>query len=65
MAKNDKLVTVILCCVGFVGIAGLHRLFRGKILSGLLWLFTAGIFLVGTILDLATLLTKDRLWLEK
>jgi len=57
-------MTIILCCIGFLGLAGIHRFYRGRILSGILWLFTGGLFLIGTILDLANLLSKGRLWLE-
>ena len=61
---NEKTVTILLCVLGFLGLAGIHRFYRGKILSGLLWLFTGGLFLIGTILDIAALGTKNKLWLE-
>lgn len=34
------------------GVAGLHRLYTGKILTGFLWLFTFGLFGIGQIVDL-------------
>lgn len=39
------------------GLAGLHRLYMGKIGTGLLWMVTGGLFFFGTIYDA---LTMDR-----
>lgn len=39
----------LLCFVGFCGI---HRFYNGKIITGLIWLFTGGLFLIGQIVDL-------------
>jgi TM2 domain-containing membrane protein YozV len=39
----------------FVGVLGLHRLYMGKWLTGLLWLVTGGLFLVGWLYDFWTL----------
>ena len=39
----------LLCLVGFCGI---HRFYNGKIITGLIWLFTGGLFLIGQIIDL-------------
>ncbi|MBY0522366.1 MAG: NINE protein [Gemmataceae bacterium] len=36
----------------FVGFGGIHRIYAGKLWTGLLWLFTGGLFLVGQIIDL-------------
>jgi hypothetical protein len=36
----------------FIGFAGLHRIYNGKIFTGLLWFFTWGLFGVGQIIDL-------------
>ena len=38
----------------FVGIIGVHRFVKGKVLTGILWLCTAGLFGVGYIVDLVT-----------
>jgi TM2 domain-containing membrane protein YozV len=39
----------------FLGPLGLHRFYLGKIWSGLLWLLTGGLFLVGYLYDFCTL----------
>ena len=36
---------------GFLGVAGLHRLYNRKIATGLLWLFTWGLFGFGQFVD--------------
>jgi hypothetical protein len=42
----------ILCGVWFFGLAGLQRLYNGKVGTGLLWLCTWGFFGVGQFVDL-------------
>ncbi len=39
----------LLCFIGFFGI---HRLYNGRIITGLVWLFTGGLLLIGQIIDL-------------
>jgi len=41
-----------LCCLGFMGAAGIHRFYLGKYGSGLLYLFTFGFMGIGTVMDL-------------
>jgi TM2 domain-containing membrane protein YozV len=50
--QDRLLVSYILNAAWFVGLGGLHRLYNGKIGTGLLWLFTYGIFGFGQFLDL-------------
>ncbi len=50
--KDRLLVSYILCAVGFFGLGGLHRLYNGKIGTGILWLCTGGLLYVGQIVDL-------------
>ena len=61
MAADKKTITIVLCCVGFLGLAGLHRFYNGKIVSGLIWFFTFGLAGIGTIIDLILLLTKKKM----
>ncbi|MEO8614495.1 MAG: TM2 domain-containing protein [Luteolibacter sp.] len=39
----------------FFGIFGVHRFYMGKIGTGILWLLTGGLFLVGWVYDFCTL----------
>jgi TM2 domain-containing membrane protein YozV len=39
----------------FLGVFGIHRLYMGKIATGLLWLLTGGLFLIGWLYDFVTL----------
>ena len=39
----------------FLGVFGLHRFYLGKLVSGLIYLLTGGLFLVGIIYDFWTL----------
>ncbi len=55
--RKNKTVALILCILGFFGIAGLHRMYVGKVGSGVLHLFTAGICYVGTVIDLISILS--------
>ncbi|WP_460759016.1 TM2 domain-containing protein [Niabella terrae] len=50
--RKDQQTLLILCLLGFVGVAGIHRLITGDIALGILYFFTAGLCFVGTIVDL-------------
>ena len=52
---RSKSTAYLLWCGAFVGLCGLHRFYIGKIGTGLLWLFTLGLFGVGQLIDLFTL----------
>ena len=39
----------------FLGLLGIHRLYMGKVLTGILYLFTFGLFGIGWLYDLWTL----------
>ena len=50
--RKDPQLILILCLLGLVGIAGLQRFIIGHIGMGILYFFTAGIFFIGTIVDI-------------
>lgn len=50
--KRKNAETVLICAlIGFFGVAGIHRIILGQVGMGILYLFTAGLCLVGTIVD--------------
>jgi TM2 domain-containing membrane protein YozV len=49
--RKDPQLILILCLLGLVGIAGLHRFIIGHIGMGVLYFFTAGLCFIGTIVD--------------
>ena len=55
--RKSKMVALILCILGFFGLAGLHRMYVGKVGSGVLHFFTFGICVIGTIFDLISILS--------
>ena len=50
--RKDPQMILITALLGFVGFAGVHRFIIGQIGMGILYLFTAGLCLIGTIVDL-------------
>lgn len=53
--RKSRFLAILLCVLGLFGFAGLHRLYVGKYVSGILYFLTAGGFFIGTIYDLWTL----------
>lgn len=53
--SDQKTLLLILCILGFFGIAGIHRMVVGKVGTGVLYLLTAGWFGIGTIVDIVKL----------
>ncbi|MCD5977685.1 NINE protein [Pseudomonas quasicaspiana] len=41
--------------LAFLGVFGVHRMYQGKWITGFIYLFTGGLFLVGVLYDLWTL----------
>lgn len=50
--RKDPQLILITALIGFVGFAGIHRFIIGQIGMGILYFFTAGLCLIGTIVDL-------------
>lgn len=50
--RRDTTTTLILALLGLFVVAGVHRFYLGQVGMGLLYLFTGGICLVGTVIDL-------------
>jgi TM2 domain-containing membrane protein YozV len=50
--RKDPQMILITALLGFIGFAGIHRFVMGQIGMGILYFFTAGLCLVGTIIDL-------------
>jgi TM2 domain-containing membrane protein YozV len=52
-SKRKKKDTILLCCLlGFVGASGIQRFVVGQIGMGILYFFTGGLCLIGTIVDI-------------
>lgn len=51
-SDKSKGTALGLCCLGFVGIGGIHDFYLGNYGKGLIKLFTINLALIGTILDL-------------
>ena len=52
----NKWVAFLLCF--FLGVFGAHKFFEGKVGMGVLYIFTAGLFGFGWLVDIVTILTK-------
>ena len=53
---KNKWVALLLCL--FLGIIGGHKFYEGRVGMGILYLFTAGLFGIGALIDLIALLFK-------
>ena len=51
-SDKSKGTALGLCCLGFVGIGGIHDFYLGNYGKGLIKLFTINYAFIGTILDL-------------
>lgn len=53
-SPKSKAVALLLCI--FFGVIGAHRYYVGKIGTGVLWTFTAGMFGIGWVVDIVTII---------
>jgi len=56
-SKKEKLPAFLLCL--FLGALGAHRFYVGKIGTGILWLFTGGLFGIGWLIDIIIILKNS------
>jgi len=54
MSEKSRLVTLLLCA--WFGFFGGHRFYVGKTGTALVWLFTFGVFGIGYLIDLITII---------
>ncbi|MCX6272938.1 MAG: TM2 domain-containing protein [Bacteroidetes bacterium] len=50
--RRDPQMILLLTLLGFVGVAGVHRMMMAEIGLGVVYLFTGGICMIGTIIDI-------------
>ena len=50
--RRDPQIVLLTALIGFVGIAGVHRFLLNQVGMGILYVFTGGFCLIGTIVDL-------------
>ena len=49
---KSLVISYLLWFLGGFGVLGLHRFYLGRWITGLIWLFTGGLFFIGAIVDL-------------
>mgnify|MGYP003315227783 FL=1 len=62
---NAKNKWVAFCLCLFLGFFGAHKFYEGKAGMGILYLFTGGLFCIGWIIDLVSLLAKPNPYYPK
>lgn len=50
--RKDPQTILLTALIGFIGVAGVHRFILGHVGMGLLFIFTGGLCIIGTIVDL-------------
>ena len=49
--RKDPQTILLLCLIGLIGVAGVHRFVIGNVGLGILYFLTGGLCLIGTIVD--------------
>jgi TM2 domain-containing membrane protein YozV len=50
--RRESDLVLLISCIGLLGVAGIQRVLLGQIGMGLLYFFTGGLCLIGTIYDI-------------
>lgn len=58
VSSKNRVIAILLTCLGFLGLAGLQRIYVCRPISGLLYALTCGGCFVGTVYDLYSLLCE-------
>lgn len=56
-SDKSKKTAKIMCCLGFLGLGGLHYFYVGRYGKGILYFCTFGMFFIGTVADLISIST--------
>lgn len=59
ISSKERNIALILAILGIFGVAGIHRMYVGKIGTGILWLITWGCLGIGTIVDIVMIASRD------
>jgi TM2 domain-containing membrane protein YozV len=59
-SRNDTHSKTIGYALWLLGFSGAHRFYYGRTLTGILWFFTGGFFLIGWIVDFFLIPSMDR-----
>ena len=51
-SDKKKGTALLLCCLGIIGIGGIHYFYVGRYIMGILYFCTCGMFFIGTIIDI-------------
>lgn len=65
VAPGAKNKWVAFCLCFFLGYFGAHKFYEGKIVMGIVYLFTFGLFGIGWFIDLIVILTKPNPYFPK
>ena len=59
VSSKSRIIAILLCMLGILGLAGIHRMYVGKWKTGALYAITFGLCLLGTIYDLYMLISES------
>ena len=55
-SPRSRMVTFLLSLLVFCGFGGVHRIYAGKVITGIIQFFTAGGFLIWQIIDMVRII---------